>query len=102
MNQILSFQSPITNGAAPLSIRFVVGGVGCFDITNTVVLNGMPQGTFTMGNGCSCIPACETRMVTGNLADFNPTGTNTITIDAGVGFAFQPVGYVQVCIEYLG
>jgi hypothetical protein len=65
----------------------------------TVVLNGRAQGSYTMSNLCSCNTCITSPVLGGNVLDFNPSGTNTITIRANNAGAY--VGYVQVCIEYL-
>jgi hypothetical protein len=101
--QEVSFESP-TNGAIPLSIEFVVGGTYCGATNSAVVLNTFPQAILppflNTANSCRC-GDCETKTGTGNVLDFNPTGTNTITMNVGAGLA-ESVGYIQVCIEYCG
>jgi hypothetical protein len=102
---IVSFESP-TNGVTPTSIEFVVGAVNCGASSSTVVLNGRAQGSYSMSYVCDCTSVCVTSsVIEGTVADFNPSGTNTITINAN-SISGNPgadiVGSVQVCIEYPG
>jgi hypothetical protein len=102
VGQMLSFESP-TNGATPLSIEFVVWGTDCGAINSAVVMNNSPQSilsSYPIVNSCFC-NLCQSKMATGNVLDFNPIGTNTITMDAGIA-GNEPVASIQVCIEYCG
>jgi hypothetical protein len=105
VGQVVSFQSP-TNGAIPLYIEFVVWGTDCGVSGSTVVMNDKPQAILPpfpiTANSCNCNRDCQSKTSTGNVLDFFPSGTNTITMNANGVDGTEAVAFIQVCIEYCG